>query len=314
MPELGNIRKPDFIEEEFISGFETILARAQYPTWQLEITRISQSEENLLGYDGILNSLVPFYIQFKRSFFYLPQYNGELKVGRRDKSLPTERGFFGFSLLRDKKSKEFLQHNALFRLSETNSAAYVAPMFYKRERLKDFKRMDLRLPWSYQDLLVYESYVANSFPFKNTKSFKDCATVPPHKLIENHEEPSHHYTYTANGDLCFHSDPEIPEEPMSTFYDFISSIERSVAMKRRNGDTVRKLIDLLPELYGFSWGDQSFDSIVESYLSDLGLDTSWQSSFVQKRVNDLDEFSSLLLLEEMLYRDFNIVQYVAFMY
>lgn len=314
MPMHGNIRKPDFIEEEFISGFETILARAGYPRWQLKIKRISQSEENLLGYDGILNSLVPFYIQFKRSSFYLPQYDGKLKTGRDDKSLPTGRGFFGFSLHRDKKSEEFLQHNALFRLSEINKAAYVAPMFYKRERLEEFKSMDLRLPWSYQDLLIYESNVANSFPFKNARSFKDCATVPPHKLIEKHAEPSHHYTYTADGNLCFHSDPEIPKEPMSTFYDFINTIERSVAAKERNSNSLRKLIDLLPRLYGLSWENLSFDSFVGSNLSDLGLDTSRQSSPIRERVNALDEFSSLLLLEEMLYRDFNIVQYVAFMY
>ena len=66
---------PDFIEEDYISAIETALNRCYYYfDKNIEIRRISQADENELGYDGVLNTIVPFYIQFKRSDFYSPRF------------------------------------------------------------------------------------------------------------------------------------------------------------------------------------------------------------------------------------------------
>ena len=101
---------PDFIEDDFISALETGLNRTFYYKDKLiEISRISQTNENELGYDGVLTTLVPFYLQFKRSAFYSPQFTGELMKNRKAVNLPVKNGFYAFDLL--KKEGKYAQHN-----------------------------------------------------------------------------------------------------------------------------------------------------------------------------------------------------------
>ena len=53
----GERTTPDFIEEDFISAIETALNRSVYYRDKcVEIRRISQADENELGYDGVLNT------------------------------------------------------------------------------------------------------------------------------------------------------------------------------------------------------------------------------------------------------------------
>ena len=109
----GEKTTPEFIEEDFISAIETAISRSYYYKNKfVEIKRISQADENVLGYDGVLNTIVPFYIQFKRSDFYSPNFNGQLTTERKELSLPVNRGFFAFALLR--KDNRYEQHNAIY--------------------------------------------------------------------------------------------------------------------------------------------------------------------------------------------------------
>jgi hypothetical protein len=307
----GFVLEPEFIEEDFISSFEGVLSRATYSPWQLQISRISQDDEFRLGYDGVLTSLVPFYIQFKRASFFRPQFSGKIATQRVMKSLPTNHGFFAFSLHKDKRSRHYLQHNAMFKLSQHQRAAYLSPIFYKKQQLSDFKRLALTHPWSYHDIHVHDPIAADALVSRKSRAFRHCMTIPPHRLV-NDREPSHFYSYDRSRNVCFHSDPEVPEQPAVSFYEFVDYIERAVLAGRDEISPARRLLKLLPELYDADWESRAFRTVVKTYLLELDMYPNERSPAVQKWVFDnLEDAEILLLIERMLLTDFNIVQYVA---
>jgi hypothetical protein len=307
----GHVIDSEFIEEEFISGFETVLSNSRHLPWPLEISRISQDDEHVLGYDGVLTSLVPFYVQFKRATYCRPAFNGTMAQDRIAKGLSTREGFFAFSLLKDKKSGEYLQHNALFRLSQGQRAAYVAPLFYTRQHLSAFKRLGSKWPWTYIDVDVHEAGVRRLYPMPNQRAFAKCITVPPHRVIAD-TEPSHHYSYLRTGSLCFHSEPEVPPSPPMLLSEFLDTVAESVfSVTDSKGPGVGMLM-LLPELYGATWSNEAFRSFVKAYLLDMDLYPYSETTSVENWVfEQLRPAEILLLAERMLALDFNIIQYIV---
>lgn len=303
--------QPEFIEEDFISGLETALKGTFHPPWPLEISRVSQDVEHFLGYDGVLTSLIPFYIQFKRSYFCIPAYRGQLAKNRDHLELPTRRGFFNFALHKDKASKKFLQHNVLFQLSQHATAAYVAPLFYKKQQLTAFKRLTLDLPWRYEDSLIYDPALDGPRRIRHTRSFSHCITVPPHREVTD-TSASHHYTFMRDGrSLCFHSEPEIPKISGKTLDQFLESLANRT-LERINENSIGWLLKVLPALYGTEWKNRTFRSMIKAYLLDLDLYPATQSPAVESWVfENLDGVDVLLLAKHMLMSDFNILQYVA---
>jgi hypothetical protein len=118
MKKVGHKRLPDFIEEDYISAIETAISQCIHPGYKVEISRISQDEENDLGYDGVITTLVPLYVQFKRSIFNTPQFQGKVAKDRASCGYTNRSGFFSFTLHKDRNSKKYDQHNTLHTLSQ----------------------------------------------------------------------------------------------------------------------------------------------------------------------------------------------------
>ena len=108
MRNVGHKRLPEFIEEDYISAIETAISRCTYPRYFVEISRISQDEESTLGYDGVITTLVPFYIQFKRSTFHTPQFQGKTAKDRSACGFSNRYGFFSFTFHRNRNSKKYV--------------------------------------------------------------------------------------------------------------------------------------------------------------------------------------------------------------
>lgn len=308
----GNIRKPEFIEDDFISGLETAVSKSWHPPWPLEISRVSQDAEHTLGYDGVLTSLVPFYIQFKASYFCLPQFTGATTGQRNDLGLPTNRGYFRFKLHKDKKTKRFDQHNALFKLGRSQRVAYVAPMFYKKQQLTAFKQMSMRLPWAYDDYMIFDHPRRRNFSIRSSRAFARCITIQPHREIED-KEASHYYSFSDDANAGFHSKPENVGRGVQSLSQFLTYIAEAVFENRDRNIPIRdSLLKNLADVYDSTWENRAFLATIRSALLDLDLYPQKRKPNVREWVFDTLELHHVLLLtESLLQDDFNIVQYLA---
>lgn len=305
---IGEKTTPDFIEEDFISAIETSLNRSTYFRDKcVEIRRISQTVENELGYDGILNTIVPFYIQFKRSDFYSPRFRGKLTTDRKSVSLPVDKGFYAFELLR--KNNKYEQHNAMFKLSQHSKAAYVAPMFYKSSSLSKLKSQSEEfLPIFYDDIFFYSPIHGRIDTLRKQLLFKNSITIPPHALV-NDTNPSHHYSYCRDNKVGFHSDPiNIENSKTQTFYHFIQDVFNQ--QKPESENIVDKNYNLLPELFGFESNSSDFLEILETSIKRVSIvDSETQINSIIEKFDSIDK---LIILEDILYHYFNIRQFIKY--
>jgi hypothetical protein len=313
MKNIGLKRLPEFIEDDFISAIETVVSHATYPHYFVEISRVSQDEEKDLGYDGVLTSLVPFYLQFKRSIFYLPQFRGKIARDRANCGHRNTNGFFSFTLHKDRSTKGYDQHNKLYVLSQRSRAAYVAPLFYKKQSLTRYKSSVPPFAWSFADLeIVPVTALHMRLSFCNLRILHETMTFPPHAAITDHL-PSHEYTYTHNGDICFHSKAISLNLPRKTLHDVIVEVIRQlVGSKTQSFDDGRIAIKLLAEIFNAKWGSRSFRSMVKSYMVDLDiLPSTWQGDLLHFLLEKAGTMERFLLLEAILWGELRVAQYVA---
>jgi len=300
---------PDFIEDDFISALETGLNRTfYYKDKFIEISRISQTDENELGYDGVLTTLVPFYLQFKRSDFYSPQFTGELMKNRKAVNLPVKNGFYAFELL--KKEKKYAQHNTMFHLSRIAKAAYVAPMFYKKSYLSKLKSYSNSfIPSYYDDVRIIDYHFNRGFIFHNVRLFKNTITIPPHILISDNN-PSHHYSYSRDYKIGFHSKPHNLENNKSqNLYFFLKDIfEQKKAEKIENISDM--LFNQIPQFFGLKGNSTEFFEIIKTSIKRISIidDKSDYNSIIK----DLNFFDKLLIMEDILFQYFGIRQFVKY--
>lgn len=313
MSNIGYKRIPEFIEEDFISAVETVLSTAVYPGSQIEISRISQDDERDLGYDGVLTSIVPFYIQFKRSTFHTPQFSGKSARDRRRCGYPSTRGFFSFALHRDRTSRRYDQHNKLFALAQAGPAAYVAPLFYKKAPLSRYKEYRVRYPWTYKSVRITPASLPRTpIVFDRVRVLHETMTFPPHALVLD-RKPSHQYTYTLGGEICFHSKPMPVDYPRRTLFDFVvdvvDSLEKEPTQRFADG---REIIHIIEKMFLPDLTDRLYDQLLRTHLEEFDIiSSSWKGSpkaFIMERASAVER---LLVAESILWNELRIVQYVA---
>lgn len=325
MNNVGLKRLPEFIEEDFISAVELVVSHAGYPGYPVEISRVSQDQERYLGYDGVLTSLIPFYLQFKRSVFHTPQFTGKTARDRLSCGYPSRRGFFSFALHKDRVTKGYDQHNALHTLRRHYDAAYVAPLFYRKEALTRYKMLAPRFAWTYDDIRIrLPSDGDVDTLFRNVRILHETMTIPPHLPISDHV-PSHQYSYIHDGEICFHSQARPLDFPPRTLHEMLTDVLRRLTEEgeprtRRYYETQRHrslehaamVVLLLPSMFGSNWETRSFRSMLKAYLVDLDVVTpTWNGNirhFLEEKLGTMDR---LLLTESILWNEFRIVQYVA---
>lgn len=304
----GYIRSSEFTEEEYISAFEGMLGRSRWRSG-LTISRVSQIAENGLGYDGVLTSCVPLYIQFKRSSFCTQDFSGKTRKDRDSLGLPARQGFFTFNLHRDKTSSQFDQHNALWHLSRHYPAAYVAPLFFKRTQLEEYKQFSSLYPWGYEasDLHDPEDQLRYS---RVERRFYRSITITPHREVLDNES-SHCYTYDRDRESCFHSEPELLRENIYEASEFFRNAYRSARPLENLDEMTATIMKALPGLYGDN-NLETFSRAVESCLVELDLQPRQPPRDIFDYIETTLSPSQIFLVAEiMLKRDFNIVQLLA---
>ncbi|WP_139362290.1 hypothetical protein [Hymenobacter sp. CRA2] len=303
----GETHKPDFIEEDFISALETGLNRTfYYKDKSVGISRISQADENELGYDGVLTTIVPFYIQFKRSYFFTPSFSGKLLSDRNKISLPTQKGFFAFELL--KKENGYKQHNVMHELSQKHHAAYVAPLFYKKQDLLSIKqyREDV-IPTHFHNIIILDSssYAHN---FDNVKVFKNSLTIPPHSKIYD-KNTSHHYSYCKELKVGFHSKPEnLMDSSSETLNSFLKRI--SEHKNTQLEENTNNLFNSLPLYLGFkSTKSKNYKSILSASINRI---STTDVPLTDNVFSNLTTIDKLLITEDILQHYLNIWQFIKY--
>lgn len=301
---------PDFIEDDFISALETGLNRTfYYKDKHVEISRISQSDENELGYDGVLTTIVPFYIQFKRSDFYTPNFAGKLLKDREQVNLATDKGFFAFELL--KKKDSYGQHNAMYKLSQIAKAAYIAPMFYKKSDLTKMKNFAYDyIPAYYDDIIIFDNHFRRHHNFQNVLLFKNTITIPPHAEITDNET-SHHYTYCRQNKVGFHSEPiNLDNSKSETIYYFIQNIFKQDNRSEEINFQAESIFNLIPSFFGLEMQSKEFDNILEASINRVSItDKETNVKSLKEKFSPLDK---LLLVEDILFNYFNIRQFIKY--
>jgi len=313
MKNVGYKRVSEFIEDDFISAVELVISRAAYPTGHIEISRVSQDEEHYVGYDGVLTSLIPFYLQFKRSTFHTPQFKGKTMRDREACGFATKSGFFSFTLHKNRNSKDYDQHNILHRLSKRFSAAYVAPLFYKKSALSKYKTLTPVYAWTYKDMDVFIAETPHTpIEMRNVRILHQTMTITPHEPITDHL-PSHEYTYSHNGDICFHSKVIPLDASRRTLYDLIEKILGNLdQMKITPEEQSKKVVELLAEVFSSDWRSRSFQSMLKSYLVELDiLPATWNGDIHRLLLEEIGSIERLLLAETVLWSELRIAQYVA---
>jgi hypothetical protein len=305
----GEKSTPDFTEDDYISAIETAMNRSfYYRDKEIEISRISQTDENELGYDGILSTIVPFYIQFKRSYFYSPQFKGALLTGRKSVCLPTNRGFYALELL--KKNGRYDQHNTMYLLSQKAKASYVAPLFYKSKDLARLKSYGNRLVPSYfDDISIYDFTNSSQYQYSNIRFFKDSITITPHNSI-NDQEPSHHYSYCKGLKIGFHSEPiNLENSESENLLNFINEIV--IAEKREDTEIqVSKIFDSIPDFFNLERASKDIEIIIQNSINRISSnDRKGNSDLI---LGELTTTDKLLILEDILYEYFGIRQLIRF--
>lgn len=305
----GERISPDFIEEDFISGLETAINRSHYyQNKRIEISRISQSDENELGYDGVMSTIVPFYIQFKRSDFYTPEFSGKLRRDRNAIKLPTDKGFFAFELLR--KENLYGQHNAMVKLSKKARAAYVAPFFYKKADLAKLKSYDLgTLPIEY-DKIIINNLLLKAYSYPSTRLFRNAITIPPHDTI-NDRAINHHYSYCKDFKIAFHSEPlNLDKVGALNLHDFFNNIAKDEGGRETLTARIDNIFYLLPELLNTTIKSVKFKSIFKSCVQRVSISNSRID--YNNILNTMTAIDKLVVIEDILLSYFNIRQYIKY--
>lgn len=312
---------PNFIEDDYISAIDRILGKASGISPDIEISRISQQDEGELGYDGILNSIVPYYIQFKVPTYFTPKYSGKLKKDRKGFGKNDVNGFLGFKLRVDPNSSKFDQHNALFELSKKQEAVYVSPKFYKKKHLSSLKQGQFIYPWKYDDVVIFDPSYSHKLRrrlFKNIKIFSSSITIPIHKKITDNAK-SHCFSFNQQNETIFHSEPESLEgEPVMNLSEFLYQIVNQESESIEGSDNnieafPNNIILDMPKLFDLPWRSPILREIFHSELLFLGIKFRKNRPLNTELIN-LDLKEKLVLSETILEKYFNIRQYLIFKY
>ncbi|MGR5876653.1 hypothetical protein ACT7C3_10005 [Bacillus pacificus] len=90
----------------------------------------------------------------------------------------------------------------------------------------DALRDGARYAYRYRNFELYDLKDHAFYDVKRVPMFKNVMTIPPHKIVKKGPE-SHNYSFTKEGEVCFHSNPErFPEnlvaQNLAIFYHHLT--------------------------------------------------------------------------------------------
>ena len=115
-------------------------------------------------------------------------------------------------------------------------------------------------------------------------------------------DASHEYTFSRNGDICFHSEPMPLDMQRTTLQEFIEEIVRN-ANRQDQGrfNDGRYLFKVIPELFQADWQSRNLRSTIKSYLVELDLlPATWNGNLFNFVFEDMDTAGRFLLAEALM--------------
>lgn len=310
---MSTLYKPEFVEADLVAYITRLLERCHLHRPEVQVCQISQAEENGVGYDACITSICPFYLQLKRSYFYPAISTSDIIKDRSRLALATDAGAYFFHLHPTSKTASELQHNALHRLSQTEVAAYVAPLFFRRRVLLESVPRDYALwAWRYGPVTLVDSET-NSVEVTRVRLFHNLITIPPHKTVT---DANHRYSYTSPADVCFHSDPErLQGGSFDTFVEFLLGFVRDQQGERGRmrspAEAARDVVSRLPEIIGLPVRSRALrDIVARGFHQVLGPDYAIPANpAIALMSKHIDPITTLRVFGNILEYEWGIRQY-----
>lgn len=280
---------PQFDEAELITLIDRLVRFAPgLYGGNARVRQITQKQERYKGgYDAVVSSVLPFYVQAKTASFHREQSTSDIISARKNLGVNASPGAFSFYLRKHKGTTEPLQHNALYWMSLRSMAAYVCPTFWSETSL------DLHLDnaltasrknmWSYQEMEYLETGKRQKAKI-SARHFSGLFTIVPHRLVEHY---LHRYSYCnkPNSAVVFHSEPEhVPDS--KTLSGFLSSVEFPPKYSTENKYISVKSFGNLP----IQWLEESFSNPDQGFRLSLA-DIS--QALYSGRISNSAEFSRI---------------------
>ncbi|WP_437905056.1 hypothetical protein WME95_42865 [Sorangium sp. So ce327] len=307
-------RDPEFLEADIATYITRLLERCRMSRPDVQVCQISQAEENGVGYDACITSICPFFVQLKRSYFYTPDSTSAIITDRTKLKLPTSQGVYFFKLHRTSKHANELQHNALHRLAQSEVAAYLAPLFFRRRSLESIPEDYALWAWSYGPVSITDS--RHMINISRVRLFHNLITIPPHAPVTS---ANHRYSYTSPADVCFHSDPEPVQGPnIATFAGLLQRLETEGfqergARMRSPQQAAEDVVPRLPEVLGLNKRSHALREVVSrGFEQVLGPDYKIPSNPTLALINmQLGPLPSLRIFGNILEYEWGIRQYAV---
>jgi hypothetical protein len=209
------------IEFELRKSFHSIGERYAIKTY-------SGRKENVRGYDLEVCSLIPLFLQIKVADFYQSFSTSKLQTDRKNIGIADNPGCYAFALHPDKKTVRYKQHNLLAALhSSGNYARYVAPIFHTDSALEYYK-YNPKLPhWGPTGMSLFDDELLH---WRDYVTFDHSMSIIPHKVVTDATSVPHHYTYSAQCEVAFHSEAE----PVERSERFLRSIQYELGRAQRS--------------------------------------------------------------------------------
>lgn len=258
------IHPPKFGEAELLTLVDRLVRTVPGTNGgSAKIRQVTQRQERYRGgYDAVVTSVLPFYVQAKAADFHPYRANSDIIDDRRQMNLDCHPGAYAFYLRKHRGTSEPLQHNALYWLSLRSAAAYVCPAFISERSLDESIDRALRTSrkevWSYQDVEYYELDRGRLTEIR-ARHFRGLVTIVPHRLVKDY---LHRYSYhsPASPGVVFHSDPE-PADEAEQFGYFIDRLLSMIQSEERpfinGGEQVSSPRKLREKQ--ISWVEQALD-------------------------------------------------------
>jgi hypothetical protein len=238
---------------------QTALSLMDFPRFRYWIEPITTREEGDKAYDAELKlKLYTFYMQFKRPTVVS---SGQI-ISERAKLVghPQSTALY-FDLRKDPKTKQYNQHNALFKLNDgTNRAAYVCPTFLEASSYQAGIQRTMWLSllnlvgFRRHRFLTKASVIVHSqspaITFSDVPVFKHHVTIPPHKMIT--DTARHRYSFDSNAqNVCFHDPERVTSYHLD---DWLQSVYRDSAREQFAVDDRQNLVGVIRSLGPYGEG------------------------------------------------------------
>lgn len=289
----------EFSEAQYQSYIESCFINDFRGNNEFDIHYFSGVDERLRGYDILVNTYIPIFLQMKRSdFFFNDSRNIDMVNRKNVLGFIDNPGAYVFHLHLDSKTKDYLQHNLLVDLSnDFNYVRYIAPNFVNYDLLMKLKYRIDSIYWNsiHQNTL---SFGINNLTWRDYFYFPHSILIKPHlrqtKVVGVH----HKYFFNKQRQISFHSEPEKIENG-ETFNEFISKVNQELIINNNEeSKSLEKIFTSLKLVVLKNLEQNNEENRNKNLLED-------ENEFIENNIIQ-DEFSGLQQLEYSP-RNFNII-------